>query len=493
MPTKKPRNVLFIMSDEHNRTFMGAAGHPVVKTPNLDRLAASGVRFTDAYCNSPICVPSRASFHTGRHVHEIRFWDNAISYDGSVKSWPHRLREAGHRVESIGKLHFRGGNNDNGPTVNGWSAEHMPMHVVEGIGDALGLLRDPPPPRKAALKMAKQAGRGESDYQTYDQNITEAADTWLRARAAEPDEKPWALFVSLVCPHPPFISRPEWFDRYPMAEVPMPRLYAPQERPMHPYVAALRECQIYDKGFSDESEIRRAIAAYMGMVSYVDSNVGHLMDVLAQTGLDADTLVIYTSDHGENLGNRGMWGKSNMYEESAGIPMIMAGPGVPEGVVCHDPVSLVDCHPTITEAVGLARHPDDLDLPGTSLAGIVDGTAPIRPVMSQYHAAGSITGAFMLRHGSFKYIYYAGMPAQLFDLAGDPGETRDLGQDDAYRGVRADCEAALRRILDPDATDALARADQAAVIASLGGKEAIIAKGGFGHSPTPGTKAVYAA
>ncbi len=487
MPAKKSRNVLFIMSDEHNRNFMGAAGHPVVQTPNLDRLAASGVRFTDAYCNSPICVPSRASFHTGRHVHEIRFWDNAIAYDGSVKSWPHRLREAGHRVESIGKLHFRSGDND-----NGWSAEHMPMHVVAGIGDALGLLRDPPPPRKAALKMAKQAGRGDSDYQTYDQNITEAADAWLRSRAAEPDEKPWALFVSIVCPHPPFMSRSEWFDRYPMDAVPMPRLYGPQDRPTHPYVTAMRESQIYDKGFADETEIRRAIAAYMGMVSYVDSNVGHLMGVLAQTGLDADTLVIYTSDHGENLGNRGLWGKSNMYEESAGIPMIMAGPGVPQGVVCREPVSLVDCHPTITETVGLARHPDDAVLPGTSLAGIVDGTAPKRPVLSQYHAAGSITGAFMLRHGTFKYVYYAGMPAQLFDLAADPGETRDLGQDDGYRGVLADCAAALRRVLDPDAADALGRADQAAVIASLGGKEAIIAKGGFGHSPIPGTAAVYA-
>ncbi len=128
----------------------------MIRTPNLDRLAAGGVRFTDAYCNSPICVPSRASFQTGRYVHDIRFWDNAIAYDGSVPSWAHRLRAAGHRVDSIGKLHFRSADDD-----NGFTKEHMPLHVVEGIGDPIGMLRDPPPPRKAALRLAADAGRGD--------------------------------------------------------------------------------------------------------------------------------------------------------------------------------------------------------------------------------------------------------------------------------------------------------------------------------------------
>ena len=129
----KPRNLLFIMSDEHSKRVLGCNGNPVIRTPNLDRLAARGVRFTDAYCNSPICVPSRASFQTGRYVHDIRFWDNAIAYDGSVPSWAHRLKAAGHRVDAIGKLHFRSPDND-----NGFTKEHMPLHVVEGIGDPIG-------------------------------------------------------------------------------------------------------------------------------------------------------------------------------------------------------------------------------------------------------------------------------------------------------------------------------------------------------------------
>src|SRR5580700_1309485 len=352
----KPTNLLFILSDEHSRRVLGCYGHGMIRTPNLDRLAAQGVRFSDAYSNSPICVPSRAALATGRHVHQIRFWDNAIPYDGSVKSWHHRLREAGHEVTAIGKLHFRSADDD-----NGFTEEVMPLHVVDGIGDPLGWLRDPLPVRKAALRLANDAGPGNSSYQDYDDNITAAAVDWLKARAAGPNQrngggKPWVLFVSLVCPHFPLIARPEWYDRYPEESLPRPALYDAGERePDHPYIAAIRECQIYDKGF-DETKLRRALAAYFGLVSFVDHNVGRLLATLAQTGLAADTRVIYTSDHGDNLGTRGLWGKSTMYEESVGVPMIMAGPEVADGVVCREPVSLIDCFPTILDCVGVSGH-----------------------------------------------------------------------------------------------------------------------------------------
>ena len=483
---RPPRNMLFIMSDEHNKRFLGMAGHPVIQTPNLDQLAASGVRFSDAYCNSPICVPSRASFQTGQYVHRIRFWDNAIPYDGSVPSWAHRLRAAGHRVESIGKLHFRSAEDD-----NGFTQEHIPLHVVGGIGDPIGMLRDPPIRREAALRLARQAGRGESDYQRYDQTITETAASWLAERATRPDDKPWCLFVSLVCPHFPLIARPEWYDLYPEDFVPWPALYGREERPAHPFVEALRSCQIYDEGFDEPQKVRRAIAAYMGMVSFLDHNVGVLMNALAATGLNASTRVIYTSDHGDNLGNRGLWGKSNMYEESAGVPLIMAGPEVPRGVVCDAPVSLVDAFPTIIDCAGLAPNPADADLPGAPLLDVVAGIAPPRTVMSEYHAAGAATGAFMVRHGRFKYIHYVGMPAQLFDLEADPAEMTDLGQEPGFAGVIATCEKRLRCVVDPEAVDAQARTDQAARIQALGGREAILAKGSFGYSPVPGTNPVY--
>ena len=481
----QPRNLLLIMSDEHSRRVLGCYGHGMIKTPNLDRLATRGVRFTDCYCNSPICVPSRASFHTGRYTHQIRFWGNGQPYDGSVPSWAHRVREAGHCVTAIGKLHFRSPQDD-----NGFSEELMPLHVVDGIGDPAGMIRRPLPVRKAALNLARDAGRGDSDYQRYDDAITGAACDWLRSRT-RPQAKPWVLFVSLVCPHFPLIARSEWYNLYPEGRVPRPALYDQAERPTHPFVAAIRESQIYDKGF-DEQKLRRAIAAYFGLVSFVDHNVGRVLEALEETGLGNATRVIYTSDHGDNLGTRGLWGKSNMYEESAGVPLIMAGPEIPRGVVCREPVSLVDGFPTILDCVGVVRHAHERDLPGTSLFDLVRGTTARRTIMSEYHAAGAATGAFMIRKGAYKYVHYVGMPPQLFDLDDDPQETRDLGQDANYRGVVRDCETALRRIVDPEAVDREAFGDQEQRLAALGGRDAVLARGSFAFSPVPGTKAVYA-
>ncbi len=479
----QPKNLLFIMSDEHRRDTLGCYGHAQIRTPNLDALAASGVRFSDAYTNCPICVPARASFATGQFVHQIGNWDNATPYDGSVPSWGHILRDNGNAAVSIGKLHFRS-NEDN----NGFDEEIMPLHVVDGVGDVLGLIRDDMPPRKSALKLAAEAGPGDSSYQRYDDAITAAAVKWLQDRAAARGGTPWTLFVSLVCPHFPLIARPEWYGLYPEHSVPMPSQYAPHERPTHPFITAMGEVAIYDKAF-DPASIRRAIAAYFGMVSFLDDNIGKLMRALEQTGLINETRVIYTSDHGDNLGNRGLWGKSNMYEDSAGIPLIMAGPGIERGSVCHEPVSLVDGLPTILDCVGCPRPA--AALPGQSLFDIARGHFAPRHVFSEYHAFSSVTGAFMIRKGAFKYIYYAGIAPQLFDLETDPEERHDLAADPGYAGLVRDCEAALRQICDPDEVNRRAHADQAARIEAFGGREAVIARGSFGYSPAPGTDPVY--
>ena len=482
----KPSNVLFILSDEHSRRVLGCYGHPMIRTPNFDRLAANGIRFTDAYCNSPICVPSRASLATGQYVHKIRFWDNGIPYDGSVPSWHHRLKEAGHEVVSIGKLHFRSIDDE-----NGFTEEMMPLHVVGGIGDPAGWLREPLVERRAALRLARDAGPGNSDYQGYDGRITDAAVDWLKARAEKQGEKPWALFVSLVCPHFPLIARREWYELYPEGEVPTPALYDPGDWPDHPYVRAIRDCQVYQRGFAQHpGSLQRALAAYFGLVTYVDHNVGRLMDALEASGLADTTRIIYSSDHGDNLGTRGLWGKSTMYEESAGVPIIVAGPELPLGQACREPVSLVDVFPTVLKWVGVASNPADRDLPGLPLDEVAL-SAPRRTVLCEYHAAGAATGAFLIRKGPFKYVYYAGMPAQLFDLAADPQETRDLAQEPGYAGLVADCHKELRAVVDPDAADALAKADQRSRIAAYGGREKILQRGSFGHSPVPGVKAVY--
>jgi choline-sulfatase len=485
--TMKTANLLFIMSDEHNRRVMGCAGHPMVRTPSFDALAGRGVRFTDAYCNSPICVPSRASFATGRYFHEIGFWDNGIPYDGSVPSWGHRLNEAGLTAVSIGKLHFRSADDR-----NGFTEEVMPLHVVGGIGDLVGMIRDDTPPRKAALRLGPEAGPGDSSYQRYDERITDAAVEWLRQRAATAHSKPWVLFVSLVCPHFPLLSRPEWYELYPLDQVPWPMFYAMNERPRHPFIDAMRRIAPYDDAF-DEASVRRALVAYFGMVSFLDHNVGRLMHALEESGLMETTRVIYTSDHGDNLGARGLWGKSNMYEDSVGIPMLMAGPDIPAGYVCREPVSLVDGFPTILDSAGVPRMASDAGLPGASLFDVIRGHTGPRTVFSEYHASGPVTGAFMVRRGRYKLIHYAGMPPQLFDLAADPWEANDLAGDPGFSGVLAACEADLRAIADPEAIDARARRDQRARIDAFGGREAVLARGTFGHSPVPRETPVYTA
>jgi choline-sulfatase len=480
----KPTNLLFILSDEHNKRVLGCSGHSMIRTPNLDRLAARGTRFTNAYTNCPICVPARASFATGRYVHEHRCWDNAIAYDGRLPSWGHRLMAQGHRVTSVGKLHYIASD----PRRNGFDEEILPLHIVNGVGDLLGLIRDELPRRPGSAKMGPEAGRGESEYTRYDRSIVDETVKWLGAQAARKSEKPWALYVGFVSPHFPLIAPPEFYDLYPEDNVPWPEMY--EDRPQHPFMDAMRNCLCFDEPF-DKPMVRRAVAAYMGLVSFLDDNVGQILRALEDTGLAEHTRVVYSSDHGDNLGTRGMWGKSTMYEESAGIPLIMAGADVPAGNVCATPVSLVDAFPTFIQALGAKPDAADARLPGHSLLDIAQGYVPRRTILSEYHAAGAITASYMIRHGQYKYIHYVGLPPMLFDLEQDPEERKDLGRDSAYQEVVRDCERRLRAIVDPEAADAAARADQRAHIEKYGGVEAILKRGTFRYSPPPGVKASY--
>ena len=482
----KPTNLLFILSDEHNKRVTGCYGHPMIRTPNFDALAARGTRFTSAYTNCPICVPARASFATGRYVHETRCWDNAIAYGGKPASWGHRLMEQGHHVASIGKLHYK----DSKPEQNGFNEEILPMHIVNGVGDLLGLIRDELPRRPGSAKLGPEAGPGESDYTRYDRSIAEQTVKWLGEAAAKHRAKPWALYVGFVSPHFPLIAPPQFYGMYPEDKVPLPDMYAQDQRPRHPFIEAMRKCMVFDEAF-DPPMVRRAIAAYFGLTTFLDDNVGKILRALEETGLADATRVVYSSDHGDNLGTRGLWGKSTMYEESAGIPMIMAGPDVPAGKVCDTPVMLADGFPTFMQSLGARPDPRDKDLPGVSLLDIVNGAVPKRTILSEYHAAGAITGSYMIRNGRYKYIHYAGMPPMLFDLQADPYERKDLGADPAMRSVVAECEARLRAVVDPEAADRQARADQKAYIEKNGGKEAILKGGHFRFSPPPGVKAAY--
>ncbi len=480
----EPRNLVFFLSDNHARDITGCYGHPLVRTPNLDRLASAGVRFENAYCASPLCCPSRASLATGRYPHQTGYWDNAIVYDGKVESWMHRLRTQGHRVVSIGKLHFRSADDD-----NGFTEEIMPMHILEERGGVMMLLRssgDEPTAEGQWELYTERSGVGSTHYQDYDRDITKRAIAWLREREHK-DGRPWVLFVSYVSPHPPFQVPERLFGLYPLSEIDLPADFGPSDRPEHPAIQHLRKV-MGTKEITDTEVLRRVAAGYFGLITHVDEQIGEVLGALAETGLDDNTRVLYTSDHGELFGAHGLFGKSNMYEGAVGVPLIMSGPDIPRGGVVRQITSHVDIFPTVVEAVG-GRCETDSDRHGVSLWPAMGGEEQERLGFVEYHAAGARAASFVLREGAMKLIYHVGMAPQLFDLEKDPGETHDLMAEDASRSIGRALEAKLREICDPEEVDARAKRDQAAKIDFWGGKDAVAQSGSLVFTPPPGVAA----
>ena len=360
-----PTNLIIFMADEHNPKMMGCAGHPLVQTPNLDALAAKGTRFANAYTNSPICVPARASFATGKYVHQTGYWDNAIAYDGRIPGWGHRLQQQGYSFTSVGKLHYRFAQD---PT--GIDEQIIPMHIANGTGDLLGLLRPDVPVRHKSRKYAEQVGPGETEYIHYDREISHHASQWLQSKAQQPIEKPWVLFVSFIAPHFPLIVPEEYYSLYPIDQIPDPKPADLELQQQHPWWKAFFHSFIFDQCFKDDQHRKIAIASYLGLCTFTDENIGRVLQTIKQTGLEQNTRIAYISDHGDNMGARRLWGKGTMYQESAGIPMILSGPDIPTNKIVATPVSLIDFYPTILECVGIPLNSQDLEHPGQSLLAI---------------------------------------------------------------------------------------------------------------------------
>lgn len=479
----QPKNLLFILSDNHNRAFSGAYGHPQAATPCLDALAARGVTFDAAYAASPLCCPSRAALATGRFPHQTGYWDNAIAYDGRVTSWMRRLRDQGHEVVSVGKLHFQGAGND-----NGFSEERHAMHILDGRGGVHMLLRgfdDERVNRGQFDLYMERSGIGAAPYQPYDQKITESAIDWLAERRRRGGERPFVLFVSYPSPHPPFSVPAEFWRGIDETNVRLPAGWHPEQRGEHPADRHLRH--IMGTGpLDDEARVRRIQAGYLALIAHLDAEIGKLLQGLEAAGLAADTRVLYTSDHGDLVGQRGLLGKSCLYEGAIGVPLIVAGPGIPAGRSAAQIASHVDLFPTIVESVGAGLGEEDADLPGRSLWPALQGREAAVRGFAEYHAVGSKAGMFMLRDGRWKLIHHVGMPAQLFDLEADPDELLDLGPDHPQA---RHLETLLRQICDPEAVDARAKADQRAKAEFWGGRDAVAREGLLVYTPPPGAEA----
>jgi choline-sulfatase len=471
-------NTLILLTDEQDAHALGCAGHPFVKTPHLDALAARGTRFTQALTPSPICVPARAALATGRWVHDIGYWDNAMGYDGRITGWGHALKAAGHTVESIGKLHYA-----NATASTGFSQQHDPLHLTGGIGQVWGSVRNPLPDVPRPSRLFTELGTGESSYNRYDMQSADHAAQWLHDRVAEQDAAPWTLFVGFVAPHFPLVVPQRYLDQIDIASIPAPRLHPQDGFPRHPWVQRHADFSNADDELGTPERRRLALACYYALTCFIDEQIGKVLTALKRTGLQESTRVIMSSDHGDNQGVRGMWNKSTLYREATNVPLILAGPGVPSGKVSATHTNLIDIAPTILDNANL---PADPKLPGCSLVAIANmKDDPKRIGFSEYHAVGSPSAAYLVRQEKWAYHHYVSFEPELFDMQADPAQTVNLAQQPGFEAVCQQFEALLRKQLDPTATDQRAKADQDRLIERFGGRDAALTLGPKGASPVP--------
>ncbi len=473
------RNFLILMTDQHSRSFLGCYDNPIVKTPNLDNLASRGTIFKNASTNSPICVSARACIATGKYVHQNKCWDNAIAYDGSMPSWGHYLQKANISVTSIGKLHYRF---EEDPT--GFDEQFMPMHIADGVGDLMGSIRPNLPERTQSRKFSELVGPGETEYTAYDRKISNKACGWLKERSNGPQKhEPFVLFVSFVAPHFPLIVPEEYYNLYKNESIPPVKQPNP-ELIDHPWWQAFNQCYTFDRYFKDDDHRKVAIKSYLGLCTFVDELIGKVLGSLKDSGFDNNTDILFLSDHGENLGARGLWGKSVMYEESIGVPMLLSGQQCSGRNHVKTPVSLIDVFPTILNTFGLDGV---ADISGRSLFEIAkENDDDKRLIVSEYHGAGSISGAFMLRDGRYKYIHYVDFDPELYDLENDPEELNNLANQEVYKTILVYYKSQLLKKLEPDSINAEALADQADLIERNGGINKVLERGGLSGTPVPG-------
>jgi len=414
-PNGTQPNILFIMSDEHAPHFTGFHGHPTVRTSHLDQLAARGTVFEQAYCNSPLCSPSRMSLMTGRYIHKIGAWDNSTPLPTDTITWAHLLRAARYDVVLSGKQHFVGPDQ-----LHGFRAQlARDLHAERAhptFDWSNGTLVAPQPWPGLA-----QAEPGQTVEIEVDDQAEAAALTYLRA--PERREGPWALNVSFIAPHFPLIAPPEYWEQYREAPIDLPTLPPGHLTAQHPAIGRMRRMF----GMPDEvpEELtRRGRVGYYGLIAYLDDKIGRLLAALEETGQRENTIVIYTSDHGEMAGEHGMWRKSNFYEQSARVPLVLAGPGIPVGQRIPAVVSLVDLIATL---VDLGGGKPIIPLDGTSLLPPLHGAGEWRDeAFSEYLAHGVARPMAMLRSGRYKLNYYLDERPELYELEADPGEFTDL-------------------------------------------------------------------
>ena len=426
-PSQKMPNILYIMADQ-----MAAPILPIynkdskIKMPHLSKLAEKGVVFENAYTNAPLCAPSRFVMLTGQLTHRIRAYDNASELSSEIPTFAHYMRLLGYHTALSGKMHFIGADQLHGyeqrltsdiyPGDFGWSAnwdEHEVRldwyHNMASVTDAGVCVR--------------------SNQIDYDEEVMYRAKNYLYNHVRRRKDKPFFLTVSLTHPHDPYTTRQEWWDLYEDVEIPLPE-HEPTQEELDPHSQRLQKViDIWDKPMTDEQK-RRARRAYFGNCSYVDDNIGKLIKVLEECNLTEDTIIVFSGDHGDMLGERSLWYKMNFFEMSTRIPLVIYDPKQFEPRRVKESVSSLDYLPTFidlaTKGNGHKYIDNELPLDGHSLYPLCLGEPGRDLVYGEYMGEGTRTTLFMVRTGKWKYISCAVDPPQLFNMEEDPLEKVNL-------------------------------------------------------------------
>jgi choline-sulfatase len=451
MSTPRP-NLLILMADQMAGPALPPYGHPLVQAPQIARLAAEGVVFESAYCSSPLCAPSRASLVTGQLPSRIGAYDNAAEFPSSIPTFGHYLRSMGYYTCLCGKMHFVGPDQLHGfeerlttdiyPADFGWTPNwEWPAHRPSWYHNMLSIV---------------QAGTCQTSNQLdFDQEVAFHAVRKIYELARGDDGRPFCLFVSFTHPHDPFAIPPEYWDRYDHDAIDLPAVSPIPLEQLDPHSQRIHHVCDLGRYLQTEERVRRARHAYYGAISYVDDKVGHLLEALRATGLAENTVVLFTSDHGEMLGERGLWYKMNFFEWSARVPLIVWAPArfAPRRVSSH--VSLMDILPTLVDLASVGGDNPELVEPvdGRSLVPLLQGDEGNGPdsAVGEILCEGAIAPCFMIRRGRYKYVYSEPDPEQLYDLVADPNELENLIGRPEYDKLRSSFYDEVMARWDPGA------------------------------------------
>ncbi|WP_315808503.1 choline-sulfatase [Pseudomonas sp. C9-3] len=427
MKRQRP-NILFIMADQMAAPLLPFydAQSPI-KLPNLSRLAGEGVVFDSAYCNSPLCAPSRFTLVSGQLPTKIGAWDNAADFAADIPTYAHYLRRLGYRTALSGKMHFCGPDQ-----LHGYEERLTSDIYPADYGWAVNW--DEPDVRPSwyhNMSSVLQAGPCVRTNQLdFDEEVVFKARQYLYDHVREHSEQPFCLTVSMTHPHDPYTIPHEYWDLYRDEDIPLPAVQIAQGEQDPHSQRLLKVIDLWGQEMPEE-KVRAARRAYFGACSYVDAQIGALLRTLEDCGLGDDTLIVFSGDHGDMLGERGLWYKMHWFEMAARVPLLVHAPRrfAPRRV--SQSVSTVDLLPTLVELAGGQVEPG-INLDGRSLLPHLQGTGGHDEVIGEYTAEGTVSPLMMIRRGDFKFVYSEQDPCLLFDLKNDPRELENLVDSPAH-------------------------------------------------------------